>query len=804
MAKKEKIELPLISVADVVAFPHHLIPIVVSQEIYLQSLETAMKGERLVFVVTKKLVEAEEGDSNKIVEEIYQTGTVCKVFQIFKGPGKTIQALIEPRARATIKKVVSQGTYPAIQVELIPLDDKIDNSRRAYMKILQENFAEYSISNRNINDETKKKIANAEFPNQLVDLVAGAVKFSLIQKIELMQITNTNFRLEKSIEYLQMLMEMNSLQRRIEVSVRTKLDKKQKEYFLNEQIKQINKELGKGIDEEDEIEALRKRISEKELPDEVREKVNKEFSHLQSLQPMSPESGILRFYIDWILDLPWSEKSEDNKDIKKAEAVLNNDHYDLRKPKERILDFIAIKQLNETARGPILCFVGPPGTGKTSLGKSVANALDREFIRISLGGVRDEAEIRGHRKTYIGALPGKIIQSMKKAKTINPVFLLDEIDKMSSDFRGDPASALLEVLDPEQNYNFTDHYLELPYDLSKVMFICTANSAHNIPVPLRDRMEMIEIPGYTDYEKIKIAQDFILPKQMKENGLELATIALEQKALSKIISEYTMESGVRNLERQIANIIRKVGRKAIEEGTTDLTQINETITIEKIPTLLGKPKFNRDVLFKTPKIGNINGLAWTEAGGTLLPVEAITFEGKGDLILTGSLGDVMKESARTAFSYIKAHRNQFGLTKDFHSKIDIHLHVPEGAIPKDGPSAGITIAAALFSTFAKQKPKSYFAMTGEITLTGKVLAIGGLKEKTLAAYRNGMKEIILPFDNKKDLEDIPEEIRKKLKFHFVKEADEVIETLFSIKKESKSSSQAKLKEEKAANHEKDQ
>lgn len=795
MAKKEQIELPLISVANLVAFPHHVIPIVITHEIYLQSLEAAMNGEKIFFLVTKKLVETDTSDPNKIVEEIYQTGTICKIFQIFKGPGKSIQVLVEPRARATIKKVITHGTYPSILVEPITLDDKIDNNRQAFMKILQEIFSEYCLADRTVSPEIRKKATKIEFPNQLVDLISGAVKFSLLQKIELLQITDTTLRLEKCVEYLQLLVEMTSLQHRIETTVRTKLDKRQKEFFLNEQIKQINKELGRQVDEEDEIEILRKRIEGRELPDEVREKVNKEFSHLQALQPMSPESGILRFYIDWLLDLPWYEKSEDNKDIKKAEAVLNHDHYDLEKAKERILDFIAIKQLNETAKGPILCLVGPPGTGKTSLGKSVAKALDREFIRISLGGVRDEAEIRGHRKTYIGALPGKIIQSMKKAKTINPVFLLDEIDKMSSDFRGDPASALLEVLDPEQNYNFTDHYLEIPYDLSKVMFICTANSAHNIPIPLRDRMEIIDIPGYTDYEKIKIAQNFILPKQMKENGLETATITLEKEALLKIITEYTMESGVRNLERKIANIIRKVGRKAIEEGRTDLTQINEQITQENIFELLGRAKFNRDVLFKTPKIGNINGLAWTESGGTLLPVEAITFEGKGDLILTGSLGDVMKESARTALSYIKAHRHQFGLPKDFYSKTDIHLHVPEGAIPKDGPSAGITIAAALFSTFAQKKPKNHFAMTGEITLTGKVLPIGGLKEKTLAAYRNGMKEIILPFDNKKDLEDIPEEIRKKLKFHFVKEANEVIETLFSIKKNLKATQEEKINEE---------
>jgi ATP-dependent Lon protease len=566
----------------------------------------------------------------------------------------------------------------------------------------------------------------------------------------------------------------------------------------------------------------------------VTEKALRELSRLSKLQPMSPESGVLRTYLEWIADLPWAERRQDNKDIDKAASILDEDHYDLKKAKERILDFIAVRQLKEKIKGPILCLVGPPGTGKTSLGKSIARALDREFVRISLGGVRDEAEIRGHRKTYVGALPGKILQSMKKVGSINPVFLLDEIDKINSDFRGDPASALLEVLDPEQNHTFMDHYLELPYDLSNVMFITTANSMYTIPYPLRDRMEIIEIPGYTEYEKIKIATEFIVPKQLEENGLAGARIRFQSEALKTIIQGYTMESGVRNLEREIASVIRKVAREAVrkgfipvdvspaedgteegagpaggvtpgtvaspepdeistaeagervvtvpeEEAHTDppgrTIEFSATITPKKIEKYLGTRKFQDDLVYRDSHPGLAHGLAWTETGGTLLPIEVATIEGQGDLILTGSLGEVMKESARTALSFIRGHYRRFSLAADFQRGLDVHIHVPEGAIPKDGPSAGITIAAALVSAFTGRAVKKGYAMTGEITLTGRLLAIGGIKEKVLAAHRNKMQKVLMPESNRKDTEELPREVRSQIDLVF---ADSALDALLQL------------------------
>ena len=525
---------------------------------------------------------------------------------------------------------------------------------------------------------------------------------------------------------------------------------------------------------------LERRIKEANPPKEVLAKAESEIKRLSRLQPMSPESGVLRTYLEWIADLPWSKKSTDNKDIDLAAKILDEDHYNMKKAKERILDFIAVRQLKESMKGPILCLVGPPGTGKTSLGRSIARALDREFVRVSLGGVKDEAEIRGHRKTYVGALPGKVIQSMKKAGTVNPVFLLDEIDKMSSDFRGDPSSALLEVLDPQQNNTFVDHYLEMPYDLSKVMFLTTANSLHTIPYPLLDRMEIIEIPGYTDFEKERIASQFIIPRQLEENGLEWADISFQKSAILNIIRKYTMESGVRNLEREIATVIRKIARKAVSGGYSEKSEeaFKVTVTSKSLKKHLGNPRFEDDIVYKKNRKGLVYGLAWTEMGGKILPIEASLLKGTGKLILTGSLGDVMKESAQIALSFIREHFREFNLESDFHEEIDIHIHVPQGAIPKDGPSAGITMTTAMISALTEKIVRPQTAMTGEITLTGRILPIGGVKEKVLAAYRNKMTAVILPEENRKDTEELPSEVLREIDFFYADSIQNAMKNLF--------------------------
>jgi ATP-dependent Lon protease len=628
------------------------------------------------------------------------------------------------------------------------------------------------------------------------------------KKMEFLTGKENKIRLENLAITLEMENEVITLKNSINGRVKRKLEKTQKEYFLNEQLKEIQKELGSEDNDPSGSKELEEKILAMDLPEEVQNKALKELKRLSRLQPMSPESGVLRTYLEWITDLPWGISTEDNKSLRAAADILDRDHYDLKKAKERILDFIAVRQLKKNLKGPILCFAGPPGTGKTSLGRSVAKALNREFIRISLGGVRDEAEIRGHRKTYVGALPGKIIQSLKKAKTENPVFLLDEIDKMNSDFRGDPAAALLEVLDPEQNSTFVDHYLEVPFDLSKVMFITTANSLHNIPNPLLDRMEIINIPGYTDFEKLEIASRFIIPKQLEENGLEKAEITMSDESILKIIRSYTMESGVRNLEREISQVIRKITRKAIVDYQSrggryvintaamhenqqiysvrniddstflDIPSIKLHITPEMINQFLGKEKFSESDLKDEQKSGIATGLAWTEMGGRVLPVEVKLFEGTGKLILTGKLGDVMKESAQIAFSFLKSNSETLGITPDFSKDKDIHIHVPEGAIPKDGPSAGITITAALLSAIKDIPLKSGIAMTGEITLTDSLLPIGGLKEKVLAAHRYKQHSVLIPEKNRGDKDELPQEIQDAMTFYFCSSVKDALVKLF--------------------------
>jgi len=692
------------------------------------------------------------------------------------------------------------------------------------MRTVLTQFSQYNEVAKKVPAEAVTAIESAEGPDLLVDLVAGNLPLKLEQKMELLSLEDVKERLERCAAIVGSEIELASLEQEITGKVRRKLEKTQKDYFLNEQLKEIQKELGAEGDDPTGAKELEEKVKAKGLPTEVVEKCQKELKRLGRMQPLSPESALLRTYLEWVVDLPWKEATADNRDIERARQILDEDHYDLKKVKERILDFIAVRQLKSRVKGPILCFIGPPGTGKTSLGRSVARSLGRSFVRVSLGGVRDEAEIRGHRKTYVGALPGKIIQSMRKAGSRNPVFLLDEIDKMSSDWRGDPASALLEVLDPEQNHTFMDHYLEVPYDLSNVMFITTANSTHNIPYPLRDRMEVIEISGYTEFEKEKIAEKFLVPKQIQENGLEWADIVFQRSAIMRLIRAYTLEAGVRNLEREIANILRKIAREAVKSGATTPAPISvpadptadavpddaaatpaatagsaapaalppgPSIGDDKEPPLptadfkvvvsgrsvekyLGKEKFQESAFSQDVTPGLAYGLAWTELGGQLLAVEVAIVAGKGELTLTGSLGDVMKESAQAALTFLRAHHAALGITPDFTKDRDIHIHVPEGAIPKDGPSAGITLAAALLSAVAGAAVAPGFAMTGEITLTGRILPIGGVKEKMLAAHRYKMTNVLLPRRNEKDLEEIPPEVMHQLHFHF---ADSVLDAL---------------------------
>ncbi len=774
---RESLELPLVYVRDTVVFPHALAPLFASTRFSVGAVDAALAADKRVFVSMLKDTFDEKTPDIRVQE----FGTIARVLQQVRLPDGSSRLLVEGEARARLRKTVYRKEWLGALVETFPEDTLEGPDADALVQVLRRDFATYADLVKKIPGESVQVVNKAEDPRRLCDLISHALQVKVERKQELLAILSMKDRMEALAVTLALENEQLTLQKRITQKVRARIDRSQKEYFLQEQIKEINKELGKEGDEGEQAE-LEKQILSKSPPEEVVAKARKELARLQKLQPLSPEAGVLRTYCEWLADLPWSAKTQDNRDLDLARSVLDEDHYGMRKAKERILEFIAVRQLKEHVKGPILCFVGAPGTGKTSLGKSVARALGRSFVRISLGGVRDEAEIRGHRKTYVGALPGKIIQSMRKADSVNPVFLLDEIDKMSSDFRGDPASALLEVLDPEQNSTFTDHYLEVPYDLSGVMFITTANSLHNVPYPLLDRMEVIEIPGYSEYEKLEIARHFIIPKQLAENGLEDSGVRIRDDAVLEIIRHYTMESGVRSLEREIAHVIRKTAQKAVDKGyARDPARLEEfscSVTAKGIPGLLGKRIHDDDLVYRDPNPGVSYGLAWTEMGGTLLPVETSAFEGEGELILTGNLGDVMKESARAALSYIEARAAVFGLShQDFRRKT-LHIHVPEGAIPKDGPSAGITLAASLLSALTGVPVLPGFAMTGEITLTGRVLPIGGVKEKLLAAHRNKFPKVLLPEGNRKDMDDVPREVSADTEFFFVSTVEEALKALF--------------------------
>lgn len=774
---RESVELPLVYVRDMVVFPHALAPLFASTRFSVGAVDAAMAGDKRVFV--SMLKDASDDKSSDIRVEDF--GTIARVLQQVRLPDGSSRLLVEGEARARLRKTVYRKEWLGALVETLPEDSFEGPDAEALVQVLRRDFAVYADLVKKIPGESVQVVNKAEDPRRLCDLISHALQVKVETKQELLSIVPMKDRMEALAVTLAMENEQLTLQKRITQKVRARIDRSQKEYFLQEQIKEINKELGRDGDESEQAE-LEKQILAKSPPEEVIAKARKELARLQKLQPLSPEAGVLRTYCEWIADLPWSAVTQDNRDLDRARAILDEDHYGMKKAKERILEFIAVRQLKSRMKGPILCFVGAPGTGKTSLGKSVARALGRNFVRVSLGGVRDEAEIRGHRKTYVGALPGKIIQSMRKADSINPVFLLDEIDKMSSDFRGDPASALLEVLDPEQNSTFTDHYLEVPYDLSGVMFITTANSLHTVPYPLLDRMEVIEIPGYSEYEKLEIARHFIIPKQLEENGLSDSRVSFRNDAVLEIIRHYTMESGVRSLEREIAHVIRKIAQKAVDKGfarePSRISEFSCTVSAKGIPGLLGKRVHDDDLVYRDPNPGVAYGLAWTEMGGTLLPVETSAFEGDGELILTGNLGDVMKESARAALSYIEARAPSFGLSPaDFRRKT-LHIHVPEGAIPKDGPSAGITLAASLLSALTGVPVLPGYAMTGEITLTGRVLPIGGVKEKLLAAHRNKFSKVLLPEGNRKDMDDVPKEVSSDTELVFVSTMEEALKALF--------------------------
>lgn len=757
---------PLLPLRGLLVYPSMVLHLDVGREKSVKALEKAMVDDNLILLCSQSEVNIEEPTQ----EDIFRIGTVAKVRQMLKLPNGTIRVLVEGMERAEIVEYLVNDDYYEVIAEERPEEDSLDPEVDALMRTVLTQFEHYINLSKKVTPETLAAVSDIEEAGRLADVITSHLSLKIKDKQEILETIDVRMRLEKLLDILNNEREVLELERKISQRVKKQMEKTQKEYYLREQMKAIQKELGEKEGRAGEVEELRAQLEEKNLPEKVREKTQKEIDRLEKMPASSAEGGVIRNYVDWLLSLPWDNKTEDDLDLAKAEQVLNEDHYGLDKPKERVLEYLAVQKLVKKLKGPILCLVGPPGVGKTSLARSIARSLGREFVRISLGGVRDEAEIRGHRRTYVGAMPGRIIQGMKTAGTLNPVFLLDEIDKMASDFRGDPSSALLEVLDPEQNNTFSDHFIEVPFDLSNVMFVTTANAVHNIPRPLLDRMEMLYIPGYTELEKLQIATQYLLPKQKREHGLESEQLIIGEDALLRTIREYTRESGVRNLEQQVAALCRKAAKKVVSEG---LERIE--IGPEDIKDYLGVPKFRYGVAELEDQIGTVTGLAWTEVGGETLVIEVTVVPGSGKLILTGKLGDVMKESAQAAFSYTRSKASELGISTDFYEKNDIHIHIPEGAIPKDGPSAGITIATALISALTGRHVSKDIAMTGEITLRGRVLPIGGLKEKSLAAHRAGYKKILLPKDNERDLRDIPDSVKEDVVFVPVSHMDQVLE-----------------------------
>lgn len=764
----EEKTLPLIPLRGMSVFPNMVIHFDVGREKSIKALDQAMLDDSSIMLCTQIDAKVSEPDE----EDFYHVGTIAKVKQMLKLPGGNIRVLVEGVNRAKVKTILQDDPYFIAELDEYIYEDteEDDINLEAAMRLVINDFEEYISYNDKIAPEILVSITDIDDPGRLVDVISSYIYLKIEDNQKILESFDLYDRLEVLHVILREEIEVLKIEDKINQRVKNQINKVQKEHYLREQIKAIQKELGQDEDSMAEADEYRDQILQAKLSEEVEEKVLKEVDRLEKMSPHSPETGVIRTYLDWIISLPWNEETDEDIDIKKSREILDEDHFGLEDVKERVLEFIAIRKLSESMKGPIICLVGPPGVGKTSIAQSVARSLDRKFVRMSLGGVRDEAEIRGHRRTYIGAMPGSIINQIKKAKSKNPVFLFDEIDKLASGYRGDPASALLEVLDPAQNSTFTDHYLDVAFDLSKVLFITTANTTSTIPAPLLDRMEVIRISGYTEEEKLQIALKYLLPKQLKDHGLKEENLQLSEAAIKKIISSYTREAGVRNLERSIANICRKAAKRIVEE---DLKTVR--VNVGNIENYLGGIKYRFDTVEDENQIGVANGLAWTAVGGETLSVEVNTMEGKGKIQLTGKLGDVMKESGMAAISYIRANSDKLGIEADFHKNKDIHIHVPEGAIPKDGPSAGVTIATAVISDLTNIAIKRDVAMTGEITLRGRVLPVGGIKEKVLAANRMGIKKVIIPIDNKKDLEEIPDKIKKNMEFVLAKTIEDVLE-----------------------------
>ncbi len=760
--------LPLLPVRDVVIFPLMVIPLFVGRESSVNTVEEAVSRGKLLFIATQKDPNVEHPDE----DDIYEIGVVAMVMRVLKIGGGKVKILVQGIKRGKIEEYVKKEPNFEVRIQVledIPIDQHSLEVEALIRSVKEQN--EHLLSLKGMSSpEMLSIINNVEEPSKLADLILSNLKLKTDEAQKLLEILDPLEKLKRVNEILAREIELYTMQVKIQSQAKEEMTKTQREYFLREQLKAIKSELGDIDDREKEIDEYRTKIMKAKMPKEVEEEALKQLRRLEQMHPDTAEASTVRTYLDWLVELPWSISTKDNLDIKRAQKILDEDHYNLEKVKERILEYLSVKKISKKMKGPILCFVGPPGVGKTSLGKSIARALGRKFVRISLGGIKDEAEIRGHRRTYVGALPGRIIQGIKQAKSNNPVFMMDEVDKIGADFRGDPASALLEVLDPEQNNAFSDHYLNVPFDLSKVMFITTANLLDPIPSALRDRMEVIYISGYTAEEKLHIAKQFLIPKQMKENGISKRYLKISDEALMLIITQYTKESGVRNLEREIATICRKIARK-IAEGEKK----KFIVTKANLHKLLGPPKYIPEAELEENEIGVATGLAWTEVGGEVLYIEAVSVKGKGNLTLTGHLGDVMKESAKAALSYARSKAKRFNLDEDFYEKLDIHIHIPAGAIPKDGPSAGVTMAVALISNLTKIPVKKSVAMTGEITLRGKILPVGGLKEKILAALRAKIEKVIIPYDNLKDLEEIPKYVKRKIEIIPVKHMDEVLD-----------------------------
>lgn len=758
--------LPLLPLRGLLVYPSMVLHLDVGREKSVKALERAMVDDSMILLCSQSEINIEEPTK----EDIYRIGTIAKVRQMLKLPNGTIRVLVEGMLRAEIVEYLTNEEYYEVTVKELPEQEISDPEIDALMRSVLSQFEHYINLSKKVTPETLAAVSDIDEPGRLADVICSHLSLKIKDKQDILETVDVRERLEKMLNILNNEREVLELERKISQRVKKQMEKTQKEYYLREQMKAIQKELGDKEGRAGEVDELRNQLTEAELPDKVREKVEKEIDRLEKMPATSAEGGIIRNYIDWLLGLPWSKHTDDDLDLDRAEEILNEDHFGLEKPKERVLEYLAVQKLVKKLKGPILCLVGPPGVGKTSIARSIARSMNRQFIRISLGGVRDEAEIRGHRRTYVGAMPGRIIQGMKNAGANNPVFLLDEIDKMAMDFRGDPASALLEVLDPEQNSTFSDHFIEVPFDLSNVMFVTTANAVHNIPRPLLDRMEVLYIPGYTEIEKLQIAKKYLLPKQKRDHGLEENQLIVDESALMKIVREYTREAGVRNLEQQVAGMNRKAAKKIVSDPETPVH-----VTDENLKDYLGPVKFKYNVAEEKDQIGAVTGLAWTEVGGDTLVIEVSVLPGTGKLTLTGKLGDVMKESAQAAFSYTRSRADVLGIAPDFHEKNDVHIHIPEGAIPKDGPSAGITMATALISALTNIPVSRLVAMTGEVTLRGRVLPIGGLKEKALAAHRAGIRTILLPQDNEKDIIEIPESVRAEMTFIPVSHMDQVLE-----------------------------